>query len=54
VPDELWQALAAHYAADQLIELVVLAGQYHTISYVTNALAIELEPGAARFLASQR
>jgi len=49
VPDALWQDLAARYRPDQLVELVALAGQYHMISYVTNALAIELEPGAPRF-----
>ena len=49
VPDELWHRLAAAYRADQLVELLALAGQYHMISYVTNALAIELEPGAPRF-----
>jgi alkylhydroperoxidase family enzyme len=52
VPDELWAELAARYRPDQLIELVALAGQYHMISYVTNALAIELEPGAPRFPAA--
>ncbi len=45
----LWEALAAHWNAAQLIELLVVAGFYHTVSYVTNALAIELEAMAARF-----
>jgi hypothetical protein len=27
----------------------VLAGFYHTVSFVTNALRIEIEPSAARF-----
>lgn len=54
VPDELWRELAAAYRPDQLVELVALAGQYHMISYVTNALAIDLEPGAARFPAPPR
>ncbi|HEX3765362.1 MAG TPA: carboxymuconolactone decarboxylase family protein [Kofleriaceae bacterium] len=49
VPDALWAQLAEAYRPEQLVELVVLAGQYHMISYVTNALAIELEPGAPRF-----
>lgn len=49
VPDELWHRLAGAYRPDQLVELLALAGQYHTISYLTNALAIELEPGAPRF-----
>lgn len=49
VPDALWLRLAAAYRPDQLVELVALAGQYHMISYVTNALGIELEPDAPRF-----
>jgi alkylhydroperoxidase family enzyme len=54
VPDALWQRLAAVYRPEQLVELVALAGQYHMISYVTNALAIELEPFAPRFPAARR
>jgi alkylhydroperoxidase family enzyme len=49
VPDPLWAELAAAYRPDQLVELVALAGQYHMISYVTNALAIEPEADAPRF-----
>lgn len=49
VPDALWDRLAAAYRPDQLVELVALAGQYHTISYFTNALGIEPEPDAPRF-----
>jgi alkylhydroperoxidase family enzyme len=49
VPDELWQRLARAYRPDQLVELLALAGQYHTIAYVTNALQIEPEDGAPRF-----
>lgn len=49
IPEDLWPALSEEWTAEQLIELVTLAGQYHTISYITNALGIELEEGAARF-----
>lgn len=49
IPDALWAALAADRSPAQLIELVTLAGQYHTISFLTNALGLALEPGAARF-----
>jgi alkylhydroperoxidase family enzyme len=49
VSDELWEKLAADYTSEQLIELVVLAGLYHVISFATNALRIPLEPFAARF-----
>ena len=36
-------------AEAQLIELIALAGFYHLISFVTNALRIPLEPYGARF-----
>ena len=52
VPDALWARLAASYRADQLVELVVLVGQYHMISYVTNALGVALEAAAPRFPAA--
>jgi 4-carboxymuconolactone decarboxylase len=49
VGDELWQQLAARWSAAQLVELVVLVGFYHTISFVTNAFAVEPEEAGARF-----
>lgn len=49
VSDELWEKLAAEYTNEQLVELVVLAGLYHVISFATNALRIPLEPFGARF-----
>ena len=49
VSDELWEALRDQWSDAQLLEIVILAGWYRTISYVINALQIELEPWAARF-----
>jgi len=49
VSDALWAELRRHFADDQLVELVTLAGFYHTISFVVNGLGVELEPGAVRF-----
>jgi alkylhydroperoxidase family enzyme len=50
--EPLWRALEGRWSDEQRIELVVLVGFYHTISFVTNALAIELEDGAERFPAA--
>jgi 4-carboxymuconolactone decarboxylase len=47
VSDALWERMRAHWTDAQLIELVVLAGWYRTISYVINAARIEPEPWAA-------
>ena len=49
VSDALFGELERHFTAAQILELVIAAGWYHTISYVINALQIELEPWAARF-----
>ena len=49
VDADLWQALTQAFSDEQLIELVVLTGFYHMVSYVTNAFAVPLEPFAARF-----
>ncbi|HEY1515555.1 MAG TPA: carboxymuconolactone decarboxylase family protein [Solirubrobacteraceae bacterium] len=49
VSDDLWAQLATRYSDQQLLELVVTAGWYRTIAYVTNAARVALEPWAARF-----
>jgi alkylhydroperoxidase family enzyme len=49
VDDALWTELSAHFAADQLVELLVLAGLYHGVSYVINAAGVEHEAFAPRF-----
>jgi hypothetical protein len=49
VDDALWAALRVHWTEPQLIELIALAGFYHLISFVTNALRIPPEPYGARF-----
>lgn len=54
VSDELWSELSAHWSDAQLIELLILAGWYRTISYVINAAQLEPEAWAARFPAGTR
>jgi alkylhydroperoxidase family enzyme len=49
VDDALWAALRTEWSEPQLIELIALAGFYHLISFVTNALRIPPEPYGARF-----
>ncbi len=49
VSDALWEQLAREWAPGQLLELLVLAGYYHTISFLTNALRLPLESFGARF-----
>jgi alkylhydroperoxidase family enzyme len=49
VSEELWNSLEADWRPAQLIELIAIAGQYHAVSFLVNALRIELEEGAPRF-----
>jgi alkylhydroperoxidase family enzyme len=51
VDDELWTQLAAHHSDEALLELLMLAGTYRTVSYLVNGLRLPLEPGARRFSA---
>ena len=52
VDDPLWQALKGVFADEQLIELVMLAGLYHAVSFTLRAFRIPLEPHAPRFPAA--
>ena len=47
--DTLWQSLRERFSEQALLELLMLAGFYRTVSYLTNALCLPSEPGAARF-----
>jgi len=49
VSDELWTELETHWDSDQLIELVMLIGLYHAVSFTANAFEVELEDIAKRF-----
>jgi alkylhydroperoxidase family enzyme len=49
VSEELWAALAQHFSEDQLLELLVIAGQYRLISYVLNGVRVQRESWAERF-----
>lgn len=47
--DATFAQLSAHFSAEQIVEVLILAGLYHAISFVTNGAHIELEEGAERF-----
>ncbi len=49
IADRLWRALEQHYSAAQIIELIALAGNYHAISFITNAARVDLGSFAPRF-----
>jgi alkylhydroperoxidase family enzyme len=49
VDDELWHRLQQHLSDGQLLDLLMLAGWYHAISYAANGARVANEPGAPRF-----
>jgi alkylhydroperoxidase family enzyme len=49
IDDPLWSALKGEFSDEQLIELIVLTGFYHTVSFVANSLCLPPEQHAARF-----
>jgi alkylhydroperoxidase family enzyme len=49
ISDQLWADLRLEYSDEALMELLMLAGFYRTISYLTNSLRLPLEAFAARF-----
>ena len=53
VADALWAELGAYFTEEALLELLLLAGFYRTVSYLTNALRLPLEPFAAPFPSAQ-
>ncbi len=49
VSDATYELLEQHFTAEQILELVVTCGWYHTISFVINAAGVQREEWAERF-----
>lgn len=49
ITDTLWEQLASRWNTAQLLELIIIVGWYHLISFVANATQLESEPWAALF-----
>jgi len=49
VDDALWSELAQTFGDEQLVELIMLAGLYHAVSFMVNATRVPLEKFAPRF-----
>jgi alkylhydroperoxidase family enzyme len=47
--DDLWTRLMEHFSKEAILEILMLAGFYRTVSYLTNALRLPLEPFGVRF-----
>lgn len=44
IDDALFEALSEHFSEAQIIELVMLVGLYHAVSFVVNVTGVEHEP----------
>jgi alkylhydroperoxidase family enzyme len=49
IDDDVWTQLTAHHSDEAILELLMLAGTYRTVSYLVNGLRLPLEPGARLF-----
>ncbi len=49
VDDAMWMDVKQHLDDRQLLDVMLLAGWYHAISFVANAVRVQLEPGVPRF-----
>ena len=49
VSDATWNALAARYDTQQLMDLVFTVGQYNLVSMALNTLGVQLDEGVAGF-----
>jgi hypothetical protein len=49
VSARLWQKASERYSSEQLIELIMLAGLYHAVSFMVNACGVQNESFAPEF-----
>ena len=47
--DATWAALAERYDERQMVEVPVVVGHYHLVSFLLNSLGVPLEDGSERF-----
>jgi alkylhydroperoxidase family enzyme len=52
ISDALWLSLSDHFSHEQSIELVMLAGLYHAVSFIVNGLKVPNEAFASSFAPS--
>lgn len=49
VRNETWEALAAVWSEEQLLDFLFAVGQYHLVSMALNSLGVQLDPGLEGF-----
>lgn len=49
VPADVYETLQSQFSTEQMLEMIMLIGAYHTVSFLCNAFAIANEAGTPRF-----
>ena len=49
IDDGLWDRLASAFGECELLDLLLLCGWYHAVSFAARAARVPYEPGAPRF-----
>jgi hypothetical protein len=49
IAEDFWSELRESFEEMALLEILMLIGKYRQVAILTNALRLELEPGAPRF-----
>ncbi len=49
IPDALWELLAEELADAEILDLLMLCGWYHAVSFAANGVELALEDGVPRF-----
>jgi hypothetical protein len=49
IDDGLWERLSKEMTEVQVVDLLMLCGWYHAISFAANGIELEMEPAAPRF-----
>ena len=49
IDDALWARLSAQFSPEQILDVLMLCGWYHAISFTARATRLQPEPGAPRF-----
>ncbi len=49
ISDSTWAALSAHYSNQQILDFIMLMGQYWTVSTMLNSAGVQIEEGKKSF-----
>jgi D-ribose pyranose/furanose isomerase RbsD len=49
IDDQLWESLSKELEEVEVLDLLLLCGWYHAISFAANGVELDLEEGAPRF-----